>query len=142
MRRRPGILFLCIENSARSQLAEGLARAMLGDRAVVQSAGICPSTMHPYVIEVMKEVGVDLTGQVPKSIASIDTSTVDLVVTLGTEEVCPVTLVNVRRFQWPMPDPGAGAADLSPDELLHKFRSTRDVILRRLDQLVVSELLL
>ena len=142
MRRRPGILFLCVANSARSQLAEGLARAMLGERALIQSAGSRPSQVHPCAIEVMKEVGVDLSGHTSKSVDSIEPSTVDLVVTLCAEEVCPAILGKVRRFHWAIPDPAAVPADLPPDELLHRFRSTRDMILRQLDSLVASEMLL
>jgi arsenate reductase len=142
VRRRPSILFLSVSNSARSQLAEGLARAMLGDRARVQSAGSEPSThVHPCAVEVMREVGVDLSDHAAKSIASIDPTTVDLVVTLCAEAVCPSTLGSVRRFHWPIPDP-VSTAELPHDQLLHQFRSTRDMILRQLDQLVASELLL
>jgi arsenate reductase (thioredoxin) len=142
MRRRPSILFLSVSNSARSQLAEGLARAMLGERAQVQSAGSKPSThVHPCAIEVMREVGVDLSTHAVKSIASIDPATVDLVVTLCPEEVCPSSLSNVRRFKWSISDPTT-TPELPHDQLLHQFRSTRDMILRQLDQLVASELLL
>jgi arsenate reductase (thioredoxin) len=142
MRRRPGILFLCVANSALSQLAEGLARAMLGERARIQSAGSCPSHVHPCAIEVMNEVGVDLSTHTSKSVDSIDPSTVDLVVTMCAEAVPPAALAQVRRFHWSILDPAAAPDDLPPDELLHRFRSTRDTIMRQLDQLVASELLL
>src|SRR5262245_23931060 len=59
---KPSVLFLCVANSARSQMAEGLGRMILGDRAKVQSAGSQPSRVNPYAIEVMKEIGADLTG--------------------------------------------------------------------------------
>ncbi len=59
---KPSILFLCVANSARSQMAEGLGRMMFGDRATVQSAGSQPSRVNPYAIEVMKEIGADLTA--------------------------------------------------------------------------------
>lgn len=143
MKRRPGILFLCVSNAARSQMAEGLARAMLGDRALVQSAGSQPVPVHPNAVEVMREVGVDLSAHASKPVAGIDPATVDLVVTVCAEEICPAFLAQVRSFQWPIPDPAAAnAAELPPDEQLHRYRSIRDMIMRRLDQLVTSELLL
>lgn len=143
MKRRPGILFLCVANSARSQIAEGLARAMLGERALVQSAGSQPSQVHPCAVEVMREVGVDLSAHTAKLVDGIDPGTVDLVVTVCAEQVCPVALAQVRRFQWPIPDPVAAVTpEMSADEQLHRFRSVRDMIMRQLDQLVASELLL
>jgi len=66
------ILFMCVRNSARSQLAEGLARAMFGDRIRVQSAGTQPSQVNPYAVEVMREVGIDINGQSSKSVDTID----------------------------------------------------------------------
>ena len=75
----PGnILFLCVANSARSQLAEGLARARFGARIQVQSAGSEPSQVNPYAIEVMAELGIDLSAQHSKSVMSIDPSSVDM----------------------------------------------------------------
>src|SRR5688572_8431438 len=94
--RRPGILFLCVANSARSQLAEALARMMFGDRATVQSAGSQPSRVNPYAIDVMREVGADLATHASKSVETIDPASVDLVITLCAEEVCPVFLGGVR----------------------------------------------
>ena len=76
------ILFLCVANAARSQMAEGLARARFGARAVVQSAGSAPSTVNPYAIEVMREVGVDLTRHTSKAVDTIDPATVGTVITL------------------------------------------------------------
>src|SRR5262245_18671150 len=97
---KPGILFLCVANSARSQIAEGLARARLGDRATVQSAGSRPSRVNPCAIEVMHEIWIDLAGHRSKSVDAIDPATVDLVITLCAEEVCPVFLGGARRLHW------------------------------------------
>lgn len=95
------ILFLCVANSARSQMAEGLARRLLGPRAEVMSAGSQPATVNPYAIEVMGEIGIDITGQRSKSVDEVDPSSVDLVVTLCAEEVCPILPGRVRRLRWP-----------------------------------------
>ena len=83
------ILFLCVANSARSQMAEGLARRILGEQAEVSSAGSNPTPVHPHAIEAMAEIGIDITGQVSKSVDTMDLSGLDLVVTLCADEVCP-----------------------------------------------------
>src|SRR5690606_1551201 len=79
---RNSILFLCVANSARSQMAEGLARQIFGDRVHVQSAGSKPSRVNPYAIEVMREVGIDLADHHSKSVDTIHAATVGTVVTL------------------------------------------------------------
>jgi arsenate reductase (thioredoxin) len=137
MDRRPGLLFLCVANSARSQMAEGLARMRFGDRARIQSAGSQPTRVSPYAIEVMRELGVDLAGHASKSVEAIDPSTVDTVITLCAEEVCPVFLGRARRLHWPIPDPASTDPTLSRDELLQRFRGARDAIRARLEQLAL-----
>lgn len=127
-----GLLFLCVANSARSQMAEGLARALLGERARVQSAGSQPSRVNPYAALVMQEVGIDLTSHTSKSVDSIDPATVDVVITLCAEEVCPVVLGNHRRLHWPIPDP-ASPEPLPHDEMLSRFRTARDTLRTKLD---------
>ena len=128
MDRAKSILFLCVANSARSQMAEGLARQRFGNRVRVQSAGSQPSRVNPYAIEVMREVGVDLTGHPSKSVDSIDTASVGTVITLCAEEVCPVFLGHVERIHWPIADPASSDPSLSRDELLARFRAARDQI--------------
>jgi len=132
---RKGILFLCVANSARSQLAEGLARSVLGDGVLVQSAGSEPSRVNPYAIEVMQELGLDITAHRSKSVETIDPATVDMVITLCAEEVCPAFLGRVQRLHWPIPDPASQDPSLSREELLSRFRSARDAIRQRLEQL-------
>lgn len=105
--QRQGILFLCVANSARSQLAEGLGRMIFGDRVPVQSAGSEPSRVSPYAIEVMREIGVDISTHTSKSVQTIDPATVGTVITLCAEEVCPVFLGKARRLHWPIPDPAS-----------------------------------
>ena len=126
------ILFLCVANSARSQMAEGLARQLFGDRVRVQSAGSEPSVVNPYAIEVMRELGVDLTTHHSKSVQTIDATTVGTVITLCAEEVCPVFLGQARRRHWPIEDPATKDPSIPRDELLARFRRARDQIRARL----------
>lgn len=132
------ILFLCVANSARSQMAEGLARARFEARAVVQSAGSAPSRVNPYAIEVMAERGIDLSAHASKSVQSIDPAEVDLVITLCAEEVCPAFLGAARRLHWPIPDPASDDPTLTPADLRARFRAAADAIERRLDELEVE----
>lgn len=126
------ILFLCVANSARSQMAEGLARAALGDRVGVQSAGSRPSRVNPYAIEVMGELGIDLSGHASTSVEDVDPKTVDTVITLCAEEVCPVFLGGARRIHWPIPDPASDDPSLSREQMLERFRTARDQIRGRI----------
>jgi arsenate reductase len=127
-----GILFLCVRNAARSQMAEGLARAMFGDRVTVQSAGTQPSHVNPYALEVMRELGLDLSGHASRSVETVDPATVDTVITLCAEEVCPVFLGKARRFHWPIPDPASDDPALDRATMLARFRAARDAIQERL----------
>jgi arsenate reductase (thioredoxin) len=131
--RQDGILFLCVANSARSQMAEGLARKLFGSRVPVASAGSKPSLVNPYAIEVMREVGVDLAAHRSKSVDTIEPSTVGTVVTLCAEEVCPVFLGKVRRFHWPIPDPASADPAMSRAAMLARFRAARDEIQAKLE---------
>ena len=122
------ILFLCVANSARSQLAEGLARHLFGPRAQVQSAGSQATGVNPHAIAALEAQGIDASGQRSKSVQSIDLSQVDVVITLCAEEVCPIVPGRVERLHWPLPDPAAGPEADAPG----RFRQTRDDIERRL----------
>jgi arsenate reductase len=126
------ILFLCVANSARSQMAEGLARHILGDRVEVMSAGSRPSKVHPLAVEAMAEIGIDISHQRSKSVEEIDTRRLDLVVTLCAEEVCPVLPGRVRRLHWPIEDPVSTDPALSPEQLRQRFRAARDQIRARI----------
>lgn len=127
------ILFLCVANSARSQMAEGLARLLFGDRVIVQSAGSIPATVNPYAIEVMGELDIDLSAHHSKSVQSIDAQTVDVVITLCAEEVCPAFLGHARRLHWPIPDPATDDSNLDREEMLTRFRTARDIIRTKLE---------
>jgi arsenate reductase len=128
------ILFMCVANSARSQMAEGLARAMFGDRVVIESAGSQPATVNPYAIEAMADAGIDITGHRSKSVDEIEIQGLDLVITLCAEEVCPVLPGKVRRLHWPIPDP-ASKEPLSAEVMRERFRAARDQIRGRLEVL-------
>ena len=103
--RFDSILFLCVANSARSQMAEGLARKRFGDTVRVQSAGSAPGGVNPIALSALAELGIDGSGQRSKHVDSIDPDSVDLVITLCAEESCPVFLGQARRMSWAMPDP-------------------------------------
>lgn len=126
------LLFLCVANSARSQMAEGLARSLFGPAVTVQSAGSVPTRVNPLAMQVMAEAGIDISNQRSKSVDEIDPSTVDTVITLCAEEVCPVFLGRARRLHWPLPDPAAPGADSGS---IDRFREVREEIRRRLTAL-------
>lgn len=130
------ILFLCVANSARSQLAEGLARALAPPGVQISSAGSAPTSVRPEAIQVLSEAQIPTTGQHSKPIDAIDLSSVDLVVTLCADEVCPVVPSRAVRLHWPMADPAAVTA--SEPERLEAFRQTRDELRRRLEGLVAG----
>jgi arsenate reductase len=123
------ILFLCVANSARSQMAEGIARSLAPAGVKVSSAGSAPSRVNPFAIKVLAEIGIDATGQYSKSVNDIPPDGVDAVITLCAEEECPVFLGKARRFHWGLPDPGGTGDD---DARLASFRAVRDEIRRRL----------
>jgi arsenate reductase len=127
------ILFMCVANSARSQMAEGLARSILGDRIPVMSAGSEPSHVNPYAIEVMGELGLDLSAHHSKSVETVDPSKVDTVITLCAEEVCPVFLGKAKRLHWPIPDPASKDPSIEREEMLRRFRTARDTIKGKLE---------
>lgn len=127
------ILFLCVHNAARSQLAEGLTRAFAPPGVTVWSAGTESGRVHPAAIQVMDEIGVDIRAQTSKALRDVPWREADTVVTLCAEgaDVCPAVPGDVRRMHWPLPDPTAAP---EPDRL-RVFRETRDEILRRLKEL-------
>jgi arsenate reductase len=134
-----GILFLCVANSARSQMAEGLGRMVFGDRLPVESAGSEPSRVNPWAVEVMREIGVDLSSHRSKSVQTIDPATVATVVTLCAEEVCPAFLGEARRLHWPIPDPASRDETIPREEMLARFRTARDEIRARLERFAEAE---
>ncbi len=128
------LLFLCVANSARSQMAEGLARALLGEDATIQSAGSRPTRVNPHAITVMRELGIDITHQRSKAIEEIDPASIDTVITLCAEEVCPVWRGTLERVHWALPDPATTDPAVSSEAQLARFRTTRDELRRRLTE--------
>ncbi|MEW6058267.1 MAG: arsenate reductase ArsC [Bdellovibrionota bacterium] len=127
------ILFLCVANSARSQLAEGLARQALPD-AEIQSAGSQPGKLNPYAVKAMKEVGIDISSHYSKSVDGLSPdflAGLDYVITLCAEEVCPVLASKAKKLRWPLPDP-ATKESMAENEMLNRFRSARDAISEKL----------
>lgn len=127
-----GLLFACVANSARSQLAEAIARHLAGNAHEVWSAGSHPSHVKPEVRAVLAEVGIDARGLRAKGFSALPWEEIDLVVTLCAEEVCPVLTGAPRRLAWPLPDPASAPAV----ERLEAFRATRDELLRRIPLLL------
>ena len=121
----PTILFLCVKNSARSQMAEGLARSMAPPGYRFLSAGSDPGTVNPLAIQALAEERIDISTHRTKGLASVSLHEVDSVVTLCAEEVCPVVPGQVSRLHWPLPDP----------KDLPSFRTVRDELRRRLPTL-------
>ncbi|MGH8623549.1 MAG: arsenate reductase ArsC, partial [Burkholderiales bacterium] len=120
----PTVLFLCVANSARSQLAEGLARAMAPPGYSFLSAGSQPGTLNRLTVAALAEIGIDISRHRAKGIDEVPLAAVETIVTLCAEEVCPAVPGTVRRIHWPLPDP-AGAPG-SDAERLVAFRRTRD----------------
>ncbi len=129
------ILFLCVANSARSQMAEGLARDLFGNGVRIQSAGSQPTSVNPFAIRAMAEFDIDISSQTSTSVDDVDPECVDLVITLCAEEVCPAFLSGGPRLSWPLPDPDRKRETLTDDERLEYFRVARDQIHARLEVL-------
>lgn len=111
-------------------MAEGLARSFLGTRFSIQSAGSSPSFVHPLAIQVMQEIGIDISRQRSKSVSEIKTDSVDIVITLCQEEVCPVLPIATKVLHWALPDPAAEKDSLLAQ--LEAFRAVRNEIYQKL----------
>jgi arsenate reductase len=125
------VLILCTGNSARSQMAEGLVNARLGERFVAYSAGTAPTGhVHPQAIAALAEAGIDIRAQRSKSIAELPTTDFDLVITVcdNAAETCPVWLGQGRRVHIGFPDPAAAPPAQQPAA----FRAVRDAIEQKL----------
>ena len=120
------VLFLCVGNSARSQIAEGFARKLAPPGAEIWSAGTEPKELNPCAVQVMDEAGIDIRGQRSKHMDEVPWRTAEMVVTLCGEaaDACPVVPGNVRRLHWPLADPAAA----SEPERVAAFREARDEI--------------
>jgi len=114
------IVFVCVENARRSQMAEGFANAFGQGRLEVYSGGSSPSSqIDPVVIEVMKEKGIDLSGKRPKGLNDLPSIEMDYLITMGCEETCPAVLAK-KIVEWQIPDPKGKPIDF--------FREVRNTI--------------
>ena len=122
------VLILCTGNSCRSQMAEGLLREFNNDEYEVFSAGVNPTEVNPNAIEVMKEIGIDISGQKSKHVNEFINQTFDIIITVcdNAKESCPIFPGKAERLHWSFFDP-AEALD-SQDELLKAFKEVRDQI--------------
>jgi len=128
------ILFMCVANSARSQLAEGLAKHILGPEHDIQSAGSHPGKLNPIAVQVMQEIGIDISRHFSKSIDDLSPRFIvrlDYVITLCAEEVCPAMVSKAKRLHWPLTDP---AVDGSHTGQLQRFREARDAVRHKLEE--------
>ncbi len=122
------VLFVCVENSNRSQMAEAFARMHGGAKIEAHSAGSRPSgRVNPKAIEAMRELGYDLTQHTSKGLDSFNGSEVEVAVTMGCGDECPLVLAK-QRVDWKIPDP----REMSPEE----FRGVRDLIERQVKSLI------
>jgi arsenate reductase len=128
------VLFLCVHNSARSQMAEGILRARARDRYEAFSAGSKATEVRPLAIRAMAEVGIDIAGQRSKTTDAFAGEEFDYVITVcdDAREACPYFPGARRRLNWSFDDPAAATG--SEDERLAVFRRVRDQIAERLDE--------
>jgi arsenate reductase len=131
---KPKVLFLCTGNSARSQMAEGYLRHVAGDRFEPASAGIEPKGLNPLAVEVMREIGIDISRQVAKDVVSLLGQHVPYVVTVcdNAKERCPIFPGTWKFLHWSFEDPAA--AEGAPAERLTVFREVRDQIIANIDR--------
>lgn len=121
----PTIVFLCVANAGRSQVAEGLARALAPEGYRFLSAGSQPRTLNPLAVRALAEQDIDIAHHRSKGLDDVPLAQVDVIVTLCAEEVCPYVPGAVRRLHWALPDPSS----------LEDFRAVRDELRRRLPAL-------
>ncbi|MFF9046899.1 arsenate reductase ArsC [Streptomyces parvulus] len=129
--RRPSVLFVCVHNAGRSQMAAAFLTHLAGDRVQVRSAGSAPATtVNPAVVEALAEAGIDISAEVPKVLTSDAVQASDVVITMGCGDTCPV-FPGKRYLDWQLPDPaGRGVDAVRPirDEIEHRVRALLDEI--------------
>ena len=125
---RPEVLFLCVHNAGRSQMAAAFARQIGAGRVIVYSAGSAPGeTLNPAVVEVMRERGIDITGERPQKLTDEMALSADVVVTMGCGDACPI-YPGKRYEDWVLTDPAGKELD--------EVRPIRDEVRRRVTALV------
>jgi len=129
MENKPLVLILCTGNSCRSHLAEGILRAAAGDLIEVASAGSKPAGyVHPKSIEVLKEIGIDISSHTSKHMEEFLNHPVDTVITVcgNADQACPMFPGQLHRFHWGFDDPAHATG--TEEEILNKFRRVREQI--------------
>ncbi|MFC5528248.1 arsenate reductase (thioredoxin) [Cohnella yongneupensis] len=132
---KPLVYFLCTGNSCRSQMADGFMNALGGDRYEVKSAGLEAHGLNPRAVQVMKEAGVDISNNTSDVIDPETLNRATFVITLcgHADEHCPViTNPNVTKWHWGFDDPAKATG--TEEEIMSKFRSTRDALKARIEQ--------
>ncbi|WP_405447478.1 arsenate reductase ArsC [Streptomyces achromogenes] len=127
---RPSVLFVCVHNAGRSQMAAAFLTHLAGDRVQVRSAGSAPAgTVNPAVVEALAEVGIDISAEVPKVLTVEAVQASDVVITMGCGDTCPV-FPGKRYLDWRLPDPAGQGVDA--------VRPIRDEIERRVRALITE----
>ena len=128
--KRPEVLFLCVHNAGRSQMAAALLSEKAGGRVIVHSAGSAPAeSLNPAVVAAMAEVGIDISDETPKRLSDEMGESADVVVTMGCGDECPV-YPGKRHLDWELPDPA--------EKSLHEVRPIRDEIAGRVESLLAE----
>ena len=128
------VLFICLHNSARSQMAEAFLNKFAGNKFEAKSAGIEPGILNPVVVEVMKEIGIDISDNKTKSVKQFAGEQFDYVITVcdaASGERCPFSPGNVKRLHWEFDDPSSFTGGY--DEKLAKTRKVRDEIKAKIE---------
>jgi len=133
------VLILCTGNSARSQMAEGLLRHHAGDACEIFSAGTKPTQVRPEAVAVMREAGIDISGQRSKSVDEFEGQDFDYVITVcdNAKQSCPIYPARTKRIHWSIEDPAAVQG--SEEERLAAFRRIRDELRLRLQRFAETE---
>ncbi len=130
------VLFVCSHNSARSQMAEALLKALAADRFVVESAGLEPGDLNPYVVRAMKEIGIDISGNETKSVFNFfkQGRLYSYVITVCDEsqaDQCPIFPGTGKKLHWSFPDPSRFEG--TDDEIMNQTAVVRDMIKNKIE---------
>ncbi|WP_106241392.1 arsenate reductase ArsC [Allonocardiopsis opalescens] len=130
MSDKPSVLFVCVHNAGRSQMAAGLLAHLAGDRVEVRSAGSEPAeSVNPVAVAAMAEIGIDITGERPKVLTADAVRSSDVVITMGCGDACPV-FPGKRYLDWELDDPAG--------QPIEKVRPVREEIRRRIEGLLAE----
>ncbi|MEY9886624.1 arsenate reductase [Catenulispora sp. MAP12-49] len=128
MSDKPSVLFVCVHNAGRSQMAAGFLTHLAGDRVTVRSAGSAPAeSVNPAVVAAMAEVGIDLSAEIPKVLTDEAALASDIIITMGCGDACPL-FPGKRYLDWQLPDPAGQGVDA--------VRPIRDDIEARIKDLI------